>query len=100
MLLKWKFVRAVVCFSVGAGNLSWEETVVQGLGEAEFCGSNQVCSHSKNPSACRICLPLSQLTNPSTWLNKHGQIYLQVPVLVLCFLPPRESGELFCFLKL
>lgn len=37
-----------VCFSVGAGNLSWEETVLQGWGEAEFCGANQACSHSKN----------------------------------------------------
>lgn len=40
---------SVVCFSVGAGNLSWGETVLQGLGEAEFCAANQSCSHSKNP---------------------------------------------------
>lgn len=40
----------MVCFDSGAGNLSWEETVLQGLGEAGFCDVNQVCSHSKKIS--------------------------------------------------
>lgn len=73
MLQKWKFIPAaapVVCFSAGAGNLSWEETALQGLGEAEFCDANQLCSHSKNLSSCRISLTPSQLTNPNLYTVK------------------------------
>lgn len=73
-LQKWKFIPAavpVVCFDSGAGNLNWEETVLQGLREAEFCDVNQVCSHSKkNLSLCRISLTPSQLKNPSLYMVK------------------------------
>lgn len=104
LLLQRKFICvavSVVCFSAGAGKLSWDETVVQSSGEPEVCGISQVHSHSENPSAWSISLAPSQQTETPVcmWLNKQ-QLYLRGPALVFYFLPHGKAGEFFYFPKL